>query len=249
MTVRLILGLLIIVAALAIAGRRAWWLYRLISSGQPEHHRTDRLGSRLAVQVREVFGQRRLLTWSVPGLAHFFTFWGFLILMFTVVEAFGALFVEDFAFPFVGHSRWLGFLEDFFAVAVLVAIVAFTVIRIRNAPERKQRGSRFYGSHNRAAAVVLAMIAGVMITLLLYRGAQVNTGVFPYYDSGWAFASQLVGRALSPLGGTANEVIETVFVLGNIGVIMGFLVLVLHSKHLHIFLAPLNVSTKRLPDG
>ena len=28
-----------------------------------------------------------------------------------------------------------------------------------------------------------------------------------------------------------------------------FLLIVLHSKHLHIFLAPINVTFKRLPDG
>ena len=80
----------------------------------------------MRAQLVEVFGQRRLLRWSVPGIAHFFTFWGFIVLAITIVEAFGALVIsEDFAFPFFGHARWLGFLEDFFAVAVLVAIIIF----------------------------------------------------------------------------------------------------------------------------
>ena len=35
----------------------------------------------------------------------------------------------------------------------------------------------------------------------------------------------------------------------HIGVMLSFLLIVLHSKHLHIFLAPINVTFKRLPDG
>ena len=48
---------------------------------------------------------------------------------------------------------------------------------------------------------------------------------------------------------TVNSVLETTFLLLNIAVIMTFLVIVVHSKHLHIALAPLNVGAKRLPDG
>jgi len=72
--VRLILGLLMTVVGLAVAGKRVAFLYRLIKAGQPDTKRSDDLGARLFAQVREVFGQRKLLKWSVPGLAHFFTF-------------------------------------------------------------------------------------------------------------------------------------------------------------------------------
>ncbi len=249
MLIRLILGLLFTIAGLAVAGHRAWWLARLIRSGQRASGRTEQLVPRLRAQLAEVFGQRRLLKWSLPGVAHFFTFWGFLILMVTVVEAWGALFDRDFAFWWIGHQQWLGFLEDFFTVAVLAAVVTFAVIRVRNAPERAQRQSRFYGSHTGPAWLVLALISGVMVTLLLYRAAQFNTGHFPFGHSAWPFASWLVAHALAPLGPAANSVLETVFVLGNVGVIMAFLVFVVHSKHLHIFLAPLNVATKRLPNA
>ncbi|KAA2266572.1 4Fe-4S dicluster domain-containing protein [Solihabitans fulvus] len=249
MLVRLVLGLLLTIVGLGLAGRRAWWLFRLIRSGQPTGGRTDAIGARAAAQLREVFGQRRLLRWSVPGVAHFVTFWGFVVLLFTIVEAWGALFTPDFAFWWFGRQPWLGFLEDLFTVGVLAGLATFAVIRVRNAPQRKERASRFYGSHTGPAWLVLAMIASVMVTLLLYRAAQVNTGHFPFGDSGWPFASWLLAKPLAGLGATANSVVETVFLLGNIGVIVGFLVLVLHSKHLHIFVAPLNVTTKRLPDA
>jgi Fe-S oxidoreductase len=246
--VRLAIGLAMTVAALAIAGRRVHYLYRLVTSGQDAPGRLDGIGQRVKDQVVEVFGQRRLLQWSVPGVAHFLTFWAFIVLAATILEAYGALFDRDFAIPVVGTWALLGFLEDFFAVAVLAALAVFSVIRLRNAPARRQRESRFYGSHTGAAWLVLFMIFNVIWTLLLYRGAQINTGVFPFQDDGWwCFASKATAELLEPLGEDVNEVLETVGILLQIGVVLGFLVLVVYSKHLHIFIAPLNVLTKREP--
>src|SRR5262245_17557077 len=249
MVLRLLIGVGAAVIAFAFAGRRVWWLYRLISSGQPANGRLDGVGDRLKAELGEVFGQRRLLRWSVPGLAHAFTFWGFVVLGLTIIEAYGALFDRNFAIPLIGHWTALGFVEDLFAVAVLVGLATFTVVRVRQAPHRLERGSRFYGSHTGPAWRILGMIFLVILTLLMYRGAQVNTGVFPYDDSAWTFASSLVAKALAPLGSSANDVIETVFVLAQVVVIMVFLVFITYSKHLHIALAPLNVATKRVPQG
>src|SRR5688572_33059796 len=36
---------------------------------------TGRLGRAVKTQLVEVFGQRKLLKWSIPGAAHFFVFW------------------------------------------------------------------------------------------------------------------------------------------------------------------------------
>ncbi len=248
MALRLTIALLMLVLTAVIAGRRIAWLVKLIRSGQQAPGRWDGIGERLRAQVVEVFGQRRLLRWSAPGLAHFFTFWGFVILFATIVEAYGALVIsQDFAFPFFGHARWLGFLEDFFAVAVLLALAAFAIMRLRQAPARRQRASRFYGSHTRPAWVILGMITLVIVTLLLYRGAQYNTGHFPWGRSKAPFASYLVSRALGD--GAYNQGVETFFLVAQMAVVFGFTIIVVHSKHLHIATAPLNVTTKRLPDG
>ena len=245
---RLALALVMLVGTAVIAGRRIAWLVKLIRSGKKAEGRTDQIEERVKDQVIEVFGQRRLLKWNAPGIAHFFTFWGFVILGLTIVEAFGALVLsKDFAFPIFGHARWLGFLEDFFAVAVLLAIIWFSINRVRNAPERKSRASRFYGSHTGPAWVILGMISLVVITLLLYRGAQYNTGHFPFGDSKWAFASYAVAKLLGD--GAYNQGVETFFLLAQMAVIFGFTIIVTYSKHLHIATAPLNVLTKREPDA
>jgi Fe-S oxidoreductase len=251
---RMIIGLGLTVIAFAVAGRRLWWLKRLAFTGQPAPERVeyakDHLGTDLKTQLTEVIGQRKLLKWSVPGAAHAATFWGFIVLLLTIIEAYGALFSRTFAIPGIGHWAAIGFIEDLFATGVLAGIITFTVIRVRNNPHKEGRRSRFFGSHTRAAWVVLAMIAAVIITLLVYRGAQENTGVFPYAgDGAWPFASWVVGKWLHPLGYGVNSVLEVVFILAQLGVIMAFLVVVFNSKHLHIFLAGLNVLFSRRPDG
>jgi Fe-S oxidoreductase len=246
--VRIIFGVIVTLIGVAIAGRRFWYLGRLVRSGGPDRGRFRNIPAQIWAEISEVGGQKKLLKKPLPGLAHFFTFWGFTILLFTILEAYGDLFDTDFVVPFIGRGRGLGVLEDFFAVAVLVALGTFVVIRLVNSPAREGRKSRFYGSHIDAAWLTLAMIALVMITLLLYRGAQTNVDhQFPYGDSWWPFASHAIGRALHPLGSGVNSVLVTTFLIMNIAVIMGFLIFVSYSKHLHIFMAPINVLASRRP--
>ena len=148
MLIRLVVGLLMTAVVLGFAAKRFMFLTNLIRSGQktsPENNRKDNLGKRITTQFEEVFGQTRLLKWSIPGIAHFFTMWGFFILGSVYLEAFGLLFIHDFAIPFVGHWDALGFLQDFFAVAVLLGIATFAVIRIVREPKKHGRDSRFYG--------------------------------------------------------------------------------------------------------
>jgi Fe-S oxidoreductase len=248
---RIVVGLVLTVAAFALAGRRLWWLAQVGRAGQPAPERVEAVRSHPArdaeVQATEVIGQRKLLKWTVPGMAHALTFWGFIVLLLTIIEAYGNLFSRTFAIPGIGHWAFIGFIEDLFAVGVLAGIITFTVIRLRNNPEREGRKSRFAGSHTGAAWLVLGMIFLVIATLLLYRGAQINTGVFPYRHG--AFASQIAGHWLAPLGSGVNSVLEAVFLLAQLAVILGFLVFVTYSKHLHIFLAGLNVLFSRRPDG
>lgn len=246
MAVRLVIGLAITAAAFALAGHRVLTLVRLGRSGQVvEPDRTRGVGTRLWAVATEVLGQRKLLKWTGAGAAHFAVFWGFVILGATIVEGYGALFDEDFHIPLIGKQAWLGALEDAFVVAVLAGVVAFAAIRWRQSPDRVGRGSRFFGSHTGAAWLVLLMIVNVMWTLLLFRGAQVNTGTFPYQEG--AFASEAIGELLAPMGHESTELLEHVALLLSLGVVLTFLVLVVYSKHLHIFLAPLNVLFSRRP--
>src|ERR1700731_122847 len=130
----MVIGLVITVVALGVAARRVDWLRRLAFSGQPAPDRVaavrshpDQVGEYQAVQV---VGQRKLLKWSLPGAAHAATFWGFIVLILTIIEAYGALFQRTFSIPGIGQWAAIGFIEDLFAVGVLCGIITFTIIRI-----------------------------------------------------------------------------------------------------------------------
>jgi Fe-S oxidoreductase len=250
LALRIVIGLVLTVVAGAVAGWRLWYLARIGRTGQPAPERIEALrehpGRQGETQVTEVIGQRKLLKWSVPGLAHAFTFWGFIVLLLTIIEAYGSLFSRRFAIVLIGTWAWVGFLEDLFAVMVLAGIITFAVIRLTSDPKREGRRSRFAGSHTGAAWLVLLGIFLVVATLLIYRGAQINSGQFPYPRG--AFASQIVGHWLHPLG-AANAGIATTFILLQLAVILAFGVFVTYSKHLHIAVAPINVLFSRRPNG
>ncbi|HEX5143999.1 MAG TPA: (Fe-S)-binding protein [Mycobacterium sp.] len=248
----MILALAATAVVLVFAAKRVLWLTELISSGQPvkdEKGRKNEFVKRMINQNKEVFAQTKLLKWSIPGIAHFFTMWGFFILASVYLEAYGVLFDAKFHIPFIGRWAALGFLQDFFAVAVLAGIIVFAIIRIRKNPEQLGRQSRFYGSHNGGAWTILIMIFLVIATYAVFRGAAVNVlgNDFPYQSG--AFFSDVMAKLLTPLGPTANVWLESGALMAHLGVMLAFLLIVLHSKHLHIGLAPINVTFKRLPNG
>ena len=247
MLVRLVVGMGMTLLVVALAARRVLFLVNLVRSGQPAPGHSDHPAQRIWAEITEVLGQRRLLKWSIPGVAHLFTMWGFFVLLTVYIEAYGLLFSPNFRIPIIGQSDILGFLQDFFATAVFLGITTFAIIRLTRSPREIGRSSRFYGSHTGGAWMVLFMIFNVIWTYVLVRGAAVNNGTLPYGKA--AFLSHLFGAILRPLGQPANEIIETAALLLHIAVMLSFLILVLHSKHLHIFTAPVNVIFKRLPDS
>ena len=92
MPVRIVIGLLVTVVGFGIAARRFHWLSKLIRSGKKDPNRSrGPLSRKVEAETVEVAGQRKLLQWTVPGLAHFFTMWGFTILLLTIIEAYGVL--------------------------------------------------------------------------------------------------------------------------------------------------------------
>src|SRR5665811_2249808 len=94
--------------------------------------------------------------------------------------------------------------------------------------------SRFAGSHLGGAYLVLFMIFNVIWTMFFFRGAAVGAESFPYGNG--AFMSHLVGRLFGD-----SATLEGVGLLLHIGIMLVFLVEVVNSKHLHIFVAPINV--------
>ena len=206
----------------------------------PAVDRSDEPGHRARNEVTIVLGQRKLLQRFGPGLMHAFIFWGFLVLLPTILIALiGAVDKHD-TLPWLGHQGWFAFLVDLFAVLVLVGVLGALYIR------KVQRPRRFQGSHLGEADVILAMIATIATTLLLWHATRIALGL-----NEWPAADAPVSNLLSHLfaDDQATRVLERVFVWLHVLTILTFLAYLPRSKHLHIATAAINVWFGRTGPG
>ena len=223
--------------ALAIAGgafsRRAYELYRFVRLGRPVNRLRD-VPKQVEQEVTVVLGQRKLLQRLGPGLMHAFIFWGFLVLLTTILEAFGEVLQRRFAIPLIGHTGGLGLVQDVFAVLVIMGVAMAAFIR------KVQRPDRFMGSHLEEADFILVMILGIMLTLLALNGAKIALGINES-PKAWTPASALVSLIFRRMSRGATNGFEHVFLWSHILLILGFLAYIPYSKHLHIFVSEINV--------
>jgi Fe-S oxidoreductase len=195
--------------------------------GKPAPRHGD-LGTRAKYEATIVIGQRKLLQRLVPGVIHTMIFWGFLVLFPTIVIAMIGAVDKHATLPWLGHQGWFALMVDVFAVLVLIGVIGAALIR------KVQRPKRFEGSHLGEADLILALIAGIVTTLLLWHAARIGLGLNEW-PAGWSPVSD----ALSGL--VDSDVLERVFVWAHVLIILSFLAYLPHSKHLHIATAAVNV--------
>ena len=218
---------------------RVRFLVALLQAGAPVERVGDR-SRRAEHEATIVLGQRKLLQRFGPGLIHAFIFWGFLVLGPTIVIAMIGVVDKHATFPWLGHQGWYAFLVDVFAVLVLVGVVSALWIR------KVQRPRRFEGSHLGEADLILALIATIAATLLLWHATRIALGL-----NEWPASSAPVSNLLSKLFADdgLTRVLERVFVWAHVITILAFLAYLPRSKHLHIASAAFNVWYGRTGPG
>src|SRR5918992_6118942 len=240
------MGPIVLLVLLALAGglflQRAWTLWQLIRLGRPVG-RFDDLPKRVETEAVVVFGQRKLLQRLGPGVMHAFIFWGFLVLLTTILEVGGEVFDERFALPLIGRSGWLGLVQDVFAVLVIVGVEMAIYFR------KVRRDERFKGSHLEEADFILLMILGIMLTLIGLNGVKIAQGLNES-PRVWTPVSNLVAQLFEPMSPGWLSFFHGLFLWAHILLILGFLVYIPYSKHLHIITSSVNVFlTKTKPMG
>ena len=211
--------------------RRVLFLTGLVQAAPPVN-RSDAPSRRARNEVTIVLGQRKLLQRFGPGLMHAFIFWGFLVLAPTILIALIGAVDKHATLPWLGHQGWFAFLVDLFAVLVLVGVLGALYIR------KVQRPRRFAGSHLGEADLILAMIATIASTLLLWHATRIALGL-----NEWPASDAPVSNLLSHLfaDNQTTRVLERVFVWLHVLTILAFLAYLPRSKHLHIATAAINV--------
>jgi Fe-S oxidoreductase len=231
------MGRIVFLLLLATAGGlfmlRALTLWQLVRLGRPVN-RFDDLPKRLETETVVVLGQRKLLQRLGPGLMHAFIFWGFLVLFTTIIEVFGEVFDERFAIPLIGRTGWLGLVQDVFAVLVLAGIWMAVFFR------KVRRDERFKGSHLEEADFILLMIMGIILTLIGLNAVKIAQGLNES-PAAWTPVSNLVAQAFELMSSGWQSFFHGFFLWAHILLILGFLVYIPYSKHLHILTSFFNV--------
>ena len=169
----MLVSALALAAALAVSGTifvtRARTLVGLVRAAAPAQP-AQRIGDtprRVRNEAEIVLGQSKLLQRLGPGLMHAFIFWGFLVLVPTILIALIGLVDKHSTLPWLGHQGWYALLVDVFCVLVLAGVLAAFYIR------KVQRPNRFKGSHLGEANLILGLIATIVISLLLWHATRI----------------------------------------------------------------------------
>ncbi len=205
--------------------------------------RTDRVGERLALLLRFGLGQRRLVDpeerW--PGLLHVAVFAAFLVVAIRTVTLFGIGFSPGFHLPLLAPDAPLGlaygFAKDVFALLALLAVAGFLWRRVVTRPDRVTSSAE--------GLVILLLIAGLMLTDMLFDGA----GMLGRGETGsWLAPAGSLGAAfLRPMPqGVIRSVGQGAF-WTHLAIILVFGNLLPYGKHFHIITALPNVFLARLP--
>ncbi|MFW5934147.1 MAG: (Fe-S)-binding protein, partial [Actinomycetota bacterium] len=245
--VRIVAGTAVIAFFAAWAVRRASFLIQLntqAARSNPERNIKHAFKANLRHALVNIFGNKKLLKWSLPGIAHFWVMWAFFVLQTTLLEAVGELYVgPEFQLPLLGSIELfgvtaydvLGFLQDSLGLLSVTGIVIFAALRFSQDPRSRGRSSRFTGSNLNQGWWVLAGETLVIWTLWTAHGVRFAEDHAPTEA---AFVSRLFGEALAGMDPLTLQWFGAINLVVHLAIVGGFLVFTLHSKHLHIVTIP-----------
>src|SRR3989441_9142745 len=237
--VKSIAVLAVLLAAVTYFVFRARRLYRMLRLG-PNENRFDKIPERIRGVLTYVGLHTRMFRNLYSGTLHFFIFYGFVVLLTAIIQAFGEGIFPGFSLAVIGGTTWIAFLQDLFGVLVLVGVLMALVNRLVIRPRQ------FHESNETDALIILGLIATIMVGMLGQNAARVAEGGDP--SAAWRPVSSLIARAFESFGwqGTAAIPAHEAFYWIHILAVLAFLVYIPSSKHLHIIVAIPNIFFRKL---
>jgi Fe-S oxidoreductase len=224
----------LLIASLAFFAVSCYRRFCLVALGKPED-RFDRLGSRLGKTLLFAFGQRRVAA-KPFGVNHVVIFWGFLVLL-----AANGEFLLHGVFPGVSlallpaplhHGLLLAF--DLVSLLALGAIVLSFARRLLFKPPYLD--SAYVKAQSPEAFLILSFIALLLIAYFGLHGAEIALGRESAAD--WMPVSGVVARLLETFPSAFSLQSSAWFFWWlHAAVLLAFLCLLPHSKHMHILTA------------
>src|ERR1700726_1178104 len=204
---------IIFLAALVLFGLRVGKLITLLVKARRED-RTDHIDDRIGEVFLVVLGQSQVLRDPIPGIAHFFTFWGFIIVQFGLLNLMLGAF--NGSLPLLGDNHTFAAVLDAFCVFVLIALIIFAIRRGIVRP--KQLSSFLHGPWD--GFIILGLILAILVTLALVEGfeyAATNGATFSPIGS-W------IGPWFSGLGTATDIALYRTFWWVHILTVLAFLI-------------------------
>lgn len=237
-TGRVVLVLAILIA-LGYFMHEVWLRVRIIRRGKHDVKRWDRPLERLGYMIGRVGAQIcAIKDRPFTGIMHAFVFWGFIFFTVATLNHVGGAFKAGFSLFGKNTFNDLWFLGvDVIAALTLIAVIALAVRRYIFKPAGITQPQPI--SRSPHSAIVLALIFGLMLTYLLNQGAEMIL-------KGAAFAAHMpVSRATAGLlAGMTPESLHAwnlFFWWSHILMVLGFLMFIPGSKHLHLLSGPVNI--------
>ena len=245
LTVKSILTAAAVLGAVGVFAARTRRLLLLMKSVQGRSAvRPDRLGERIKVLLTDVLGQTNVRRKRLPGIAHTLIFFGFLAVQPHSVEVmlrgvFPGLHAAEVAPGLYGGYL---FVADLLAFAVLLGLAYGLYRRLLARPA--------YLTNGLDARLIIAFIAVIIVTFHLLNAFQMlpaigGTGfdTSRFFTVSEALGDALGLRHLSPEA--ARGIYEASYWV-HVLTILGFLIYIPGSKHLHMLAAAPNVFLKPL---
>jgi len=231
----------IFIGSLSYSSYKLLILYRMMKAHNGKSTAPTNIKERLITTFVNVLGQKAVLKDKKAGMVHATIFWGFIIITTGTIEQFISTIYPDFNLELVlGESAFsvLVFLQDFFTLAVLVAVLFAAYRRFIVKPPHLGQSTD--------ANIILFFTGSLMISILLMNA-------FFILGLDYSFKSSMpISLYLSVLLSHIDLSTETQTSFGvffkwvHMLIVLGFGMYIPSSKHLHVLAAGPNTFLKKL---
>ncbi len=217
-------------------------LYKILMLGKSEFP-LDQIPERIKSVLVYVFGQGRVIR-EPSGWGHFFIFWCFLILVVTYVETIFKGIWSGFSYTLFLNPLKLSFLygilmflSEILSVIVIGALGLALFRRYVLKPKRLESDDP-HGAVD--ATIIICLIGTLIISMFADRGIELSLDAESKWAA-WMPVSNMISGWWIDVSHQGQEIWHKVLWWLHMAVLLGFLMYIPHSKHLHLLGAIPNV--------
>ncbi len=233
MSAERIVFILLLLSALGLFAQGAWSRLSLVALGR-DARRTDHVPRRLREMALYAFAQARVAAGPF-GLNHLLLFWAFLVLLlangeFLVSGVFPSVRLSLLP-PAIHHAFLLAF--DVVSLIALVCVLLAAARRLFFAPP--WMSTAYVKAKSFEGFLILGMVALLMLAFFGIHAAEIAGGGEP--AAAFLPVSSLLAASLSHLSPAGLVLLRSISWWAHAFALLGFMVFLPRSKHMHILTA------------